>query len=181
MQHDTAKLEQVSASAQDPVPVRFAKNDPQDPAEGWSRWKRYRGAQRSSQVALARVLTLSLFSTRAGHVCHVLLGLQRVGACRQPLGSAADAEELTFAAPSPAQANGAASGGFREDHPGVTTNVFQASSFTYLAMLGIGPLVLAPVSETFGRRPQIVICTFMWVNCVCTLSTSSRESSSRRD
>lgn len=26
-------------------------------------------------------------------------------------------------------------------------------------MLGLGPLILAPVSETFGRRPQIVICT----------------------
>lgn len=43
----------------------------------------------------------------------------------------------------------------------MTTSVFQTSSFTYLAMLGIGPLVLAPVSETFGRRPQIVVCTFM--------------------
>ncbi|TNY16927.1 major facilitator superfamily domain-containing protein, partial [Rhodotorula diobovata] len=117
MQHDTAKLEQVSASAQDPVPVRFAKNDPQDPAEGWSRWKRY------------RALALAMY--------------------------------VTYCSAFNASANGAASGGFREDHPGVTTNVFQASSFTYLAMLGIGPLVLAPVSETFGRRPQIVICTFI--------------------
>jgi len=44
MNHDTAKLEQVNASVQAPVPVRFAKGDPEDPAEGWSRLKRYRGA-----------------------------------------------------------------------------------------------------------------------------------------
>lgn len=62
------------------------------------------------------------------------------------------------------QANGAASGGFRKEHPGTSATVFQVSSFTYLAMLGIGPLVLAPVSETFGRRPQITICTFMCVS-----------------
>ncbi|GAA5837618.1 hypothetical protein JCM9279_006807 [Rhodotorula babjevae] len=117
MNHDTAKLEQVNASVQAPVPVRFAKGDPEDPAEGWSRLKRY------------RALALAMF--------------------------------VTYCSAFNASANGAASGGFREDHPGVTTNDFQASSFTYLAMLGIGPLVLAPVSETFGRRPQIVICTFI--------------------
>lgn len=44
------------------------------------------------------------------------------------------------------QANGSASAGFREDHPGVSSQVFQTSSFTYLVMLGVGPLVLAPVS-----------------------------------
>ncbi|GAA5896447.1 hypothetical protein JCM8208_001877 [Rhodotorula glutinis] len=117
MNHDSAKLEQVNASVQAPVPVRFAKHDPEDPAEGWSRLKRY------------RALALAMF--------------------------------VTYCSAFNASANGAASGGFREDHPGVTANVFQASSFTYLAMLGIGPLVLAPVSETFGRRPQIVICTFI--------------------
>ncbi|GAA5822963.1 hypothetical protein JCM11251_004438 [Rhodosporidiobolus azoricus] len=96
------------------IPVRFAKNDPDDPAEGWSKWKRYRA------LALAMAVTYtSAFN---------------------------------------ATANGAASGGFRADHPGVSAIEFQTSSFAYLVMLGIGPLVLAPVSETFGRRPQIVLC-----------------------
>lgn len=29
-------------------------------------------------------------------------------------------------------------------------------------MLGIGPLVFAPVSETYGRRPMLVILTFLY-------------------
>ncbi|KWU46452.1 MFS general substrate transporter [Rhodotorula sp. JG-1b] len=99
------------------VAVKFAKGDPEDPATGWPRAKRYRA---------------------------LLLAMA-----------------VTYASAFNATANGAASGGFRKEHPDVTTSVFQTSSFTYLAMLGIGPLVLAPVSETFGRRPQIVVCTFI--------------------
>ncbi|GAA6024106.1 hypothetical protein JCM11491_005995 [Sporobolomyces phaffii] len=68
---------------------------------------------------------------------------------------------ITYVSAFNASANGAASGGFIKHHKGVTSNDFQASSFTYLVMLGIGPLILAPVSETFGRRPQLVICTFI--------------------
>ncbi|BGP29998.1 hypothetical protein JCM10296v2_001750 [Rhodotorula toruloides] len=68
---------------------------------------------------------------------------------------------VTYLSAYNASANGAASAGFRKEHPSVSASVFQASSFTYLAMLGIGPLVLAPVSEATGRRPQIVICTFV--------------------
>ncbi|BGP37884.1 hypothetical protein JCM10450v2_001820 [Rhodotorula kratochvilovae] len=118
MHHGASKHEDVVVpSGQEAIAVRFAKNDPDNPTEGWSRWKRY------------RALALAMF--------------------------------VTYCSAFNASANGAASAGFREDHPGVSTSVFQASSFTYLAMLGIGPLVLAPVSETFGRRPQIVICTFI--------------------
>ncbi|GAA5945293.1 hypothetical protein JCM1841_002722 [Sporobolomyces salmonicolor] len=74
--------------------------------------------------------------------------------------TAAIAMLVTYLSAFNASANGAASGGFIKEHP-VTSEVFQTSSFTYLAMLGIGPLILAPVSETFGRRPQLVICTFI--------------------
>ncbi|GAA5854505.1 hypothetical protein JCM3766R1_004925 [Sporobolomyces carnicolor] len=68
---------------------------------------------------------------------------------------------ITYVSAFNASANGTASGGFRKSHQGVTSNEFQVTSFTYLVMLGIGPLILAPVSETFGRRPQLVICTFI--------------------
>ncbi|GAA6004571.1 hypothetical protein JCM10207_000941 [Rhodosporidiobolus poonsookiae] len=112
--HSPVKQEFAQAEA---VPVRFAKGDPEDPAEGWSRAKRY------------RALALAMF--------------------------------VTYTSAFNASGNGAASAGFRADHPGVSTADFQTSSFTYLAMLGIGPLILAPVSETFGRRPQIVICLFV--------------------
>ncbi|GAA6042758.1 hypothetical protein JCM8097_007461 [Rhodosporidiobolus ruineniae] len=113
-QHSPVKNE-FAASNGEPVAVRFAKGDPEDPAEGWRKMQRY------------TALALAMF--------------------------------VTYTSAFNATANGAASGGFREDHPGTTSVVFQTSSFTYLAMLGIGPLILAPVSETFGRRPQIVICT----------------------
>ncbi|GAA5868942.1 hypothetical protein JCM3774_006798 [Rhodotorula dairenensis] len=99
------------------VAVKFAKDDPEDPATGWPRAKRYRA---------------------------LLLAMA-----------------VTYASAFNATANGAASSGFRKEHPDVSASIFQVSSFTYLAMLGIGPLVLAPVSETFGRRPQIVVCTFV--------------------
>ncbi|GAA5885304.1 hypothetical protein JCM6882_009560 [Rhodosporidiobolus microsporus] len=119
-QHSPVKQE-FSAAAGEAVPVRFAKNDPEDPAEGWSKWKRYRA------LALAMAVTYtSAFN---------------------------------------ATANGAASSGFRADHPDVTSTEFQTSSFSYLVMLGLGPLVLAPVSETFGRRPQIVLCLFVITIC----------------
>ncbi|GAA5968052.1 hypothetical protein JCM11641_003713 [Rhodosporidiobolus odoratus] len=108
---------EFAAGVSEGVPVRFAKNDPEDPAEGWSRWKRYRA-----------------------------LGL---------------AMAVTYTSAFNATANGAASKGFRADHPGVSSIEFQTSSFAYLVMLGLGPLILAPVSETFGRRPQIVICLFV--------------------
>jgi MFS family permease len=36
-------------------------------------------------------------------------------------------------------------------------------------MLALGPLVLAPVSETFGRRPQIIVCTAMYVSLLFLL------------
>lgn len=68
---------------------------------------------------------------------------------------------ITYVSAFNASANGAASGGFIRSHEGTTDDVFQVTSFTYLVMLGIGPLILAPVSETFGRRPQLVICTFI--------------------
>ncbi|GAA5848440.1 hypothetical protein JCM8547_004514 [Rhodosporidiobolus lusitaniae] len=103
--------------AGEPVAVKFAKDDPDSPTEGWSKWKRYR--------ALA------------------------LGLC------------VAYVSAFNASGNGAASAGFRADHPSVDSTTFQVSSFTYLAMLGLGPLILAPVSETFGRRPQIVICSFI--------------------
>ncbi|KAI5478785.1 hypothetical protein MNV49_004611 [Pseudohyphozyma bogoriensis] len=57
-----------------------------------------------------------------------------------------------------ATANGAASGKLvKQFH--TTSSIFQTSSFTYLVMLGIGPMVFAPVSESFGRRPTLVILT----------------------
>ncbi|BGO89528.1 hypothetical protein NBRC10512_003989 [Rhodotorula toruloides] len=116
-EHAPATKHEFASTQGEPVIVRFAKGDPEDPAEGWSRWKRYRA------LGLAMLVTyLSAYN---------------------------------------ASANGAASAGFRKEHPSVSASVFQASSFTYLAMLGIGPLVLAPVSEATGRRPQIVICTFV--------------------
>ncbi|GAA5828309.1 hypothetical protein JCM5353_003296 [Sporobolomyces roseus] len=68
---------------------------------------------------------------------------------------------VTYVSAFNASANGAASPGFLKSHEGVSSEEFQASSFTYLVMLGIGPLILAPVSETFGRRPQLIICTFI--------------------
>ncbi|GJN88631.1 hypothetical protein Rhopal_001597-T1 [Rhodotorula paludigena] len=108
---------EFAALSGEPVPVRFEPGDPEDPATGWGRWKRY------------RMMALACF--------------------------------VTYCSAFNASANGAASGGFIADHPSVTSTVFQTSSFTYLAMLGIGPLVLAPISETFGRRPQIWICTFV--------------------
>ncbi|BGP05970.1 hypothetical protein JCM10049v2_001789 [Rhodotorula toruloides] len=115
--HPPATKHEFASTQGEPVIVRFAKGDPEDPAEGWSRWKRYRA------LGLAMLVTyLSAYN---------------------------------------ASANGAASAGFRKEHPSVSASVFQASSFTYLAMLGIGPLVLAPVSEATGRRPQIVVCTFV--------------------
>ncbi|GAA6061662.1 hypothetical protein JCM10212_000845 [Sporobolomyces blumeae] len=80
---------------------------------------------------------------------------------KQKLRGLAAALMITYVSAFNASANGAASSGFREAHPGVSTEVFQASSFTYLAMLGIGPLILAPISETFGRRPQLVYCSFI--------------------
>ncbi|ORY72935.1 MFS general substrate transporter [Leucosporidium creatinivorum] len=60
-----------------------------------------------------------------------------------------------------AAANGAVSSGFRKEHPDVSATVFQCSSLVYLAMLGIGPLILAPVSETFGRRPMLASLTLL--------------------
>ncbi|BGP13809.1 hypothetical protein JCM10213v2_001747 [Rhodosporidiobolus nylandii] len=108
---------EFTSTVGEPVPVRFAKDDPEDPAEGWGRWKRYRA-----------------------------LGL---------------AMAVTYTSAFNATANGAASAGFRKDHSGVSSLDFQATSTAYLAMLGIGPLILAPVSETYGRRPQIVICLFI--------------------
>ncbi|GAA5933008.1 uncharacterized protein JCM15063_002268 [Sporobolomyces koalae] len=97
-------------------PVRFAKDDPEDPFQ-WPLAKKMR-------MFMAALL-------------------------------------ITYVSAFNASANGAASGGFRKSHPGVSDEDFQASSFTYLVMLGIGPLLLAPISETFGRRSQLVICTFI--------------------
>lgn len=42
-----------------------------------------------------------------------------------------------------------------------SSSLLQTSSFAFLVMLGIGPLVLAPVSETFGRRWMLVSLTFL--------------------
>ncbi|GAA5911084.1 uncharacterized protein JCM6883_004264 [Sporobolomyces salmoneus] len=110
------KQEFETSPAQGGVPVRFAKDDLDDPFN-WGLGKK----MRMFLCALA----------------------------------------ITYVSAFNASANGTASSGFIKDHEGVTSNEFQVTSFTYLVMLGIGPLILAPVSETFGRRPQLVICTFI--------------------
>ncbi|TIA92726.1 hypothetical protein E3P99_00476 [Wallemia hederae] len=43
----------------------------------------------------------------------------------------------------------------------VSGSVFLTSSFTYNAALGLGPLFLAPLSESYGRRPMIVLLLFV--------------------
>lgn len=39
-----------------------------------------------------------------------------------------------------------------------TTNTVVATTTGFVTMLGVGPLILAPLSETFGRRKLYIIC-----------------------
>lgn len=66
---------------------------------------------------------------------------------------------VSFTSAFNATANGSASAGVMKSFPGTTSSVFQTSSFTYLFMLGAGPLLCSPISEAFGRRPMLVILT----------------------
>ncbi|GAA5983469.1 hypothetical protein JCM11641_005819 [Rhodosporidiobolus odoratus] len=65
---------------------------------------------------------------------------------------------ITFTSTYNSTANGSVKSGVREAF-GVSSEVFQVSSFAYQLMLGVGPLFLAPISETFGRRPMLIILT----------------------
>lgn len=44
-----------------------------------------------------------------------------------------------------------------------TESAVMASTTGFLVFLGIGPLVLAPLSETFGRRKLYLICFSVFV------------------
>ncbi|GAA5862316.1 hypothetical protein JCM8547_007601 [Rhodosporidiobolus lusitaniae] len=66
---------------------------------------------------------------------------------------------ITFTSTYNSTANGSV-GSAVEKEFGVSAEVFQVSSFAQL-MLGVGPLLLAPISETFGRRPMLLILTFL--------------------
>lgn len=44
------------------------------------------------------------------------------------------------------------------DSFGVTADSIVGATTGYVVMLGIGPLVLAPLSETFGRRRLYIVC-----------------------
>ncbi|KAK4498246.1 hypothetical protein PRZ48_010903 [Zasmidium cellare] len=46
----------------------------------------------------------------------------------------------------------------QESFPGSTRQSIIAGQAVFVMMLGIGPLFLAPMSETFGRRPVFLIC-----------------------
>ncbi|GAA5903831.1 hypothetical protein JCM6882_001327 [Rhodosporidiobolus microsporus] len=65
---------------------------------------------------------------------------------------------ITFTSTYNSTANGSAGSGVEEEF-GVSSDVFQVSSFAYQLMLGVGPLFLAPISETYGRRPMLIILT----------------------
>lgn len=79
------KHEYVSEGA---VAVKFAKGDPEDPATGWPRAKRYRGASQHVNVRISRskLLTPEILSplrwassrsSSARHGSHLRLGVQR--------------------------------------------------------------------------------------------------------
>ncbi|GAA6017150.1 hypothetical protein JCM10207_002552 [Rhodosporidiobolus poonsookiae] len=65
---------------------------------------------------------------------------------------------ITFTSCYNSTGNGAAKSGVMKEF-GISEDVFQVSSFAYQLMLGVGPLFLAPISETFGRRPMLVALT----------------------
>ncbi|TIA91863.1 hypothetical protein E3P81_01764 [Wallemia ichthyophaga] len=62
---------------------------------------------------------------------------------------------LNFVSAFNATGNSAAKAGVTAEF-GISGSVFLTSSFTYNAALGLGPLFLAPLSESYGRRPMIV-------------------------
>ncbi|GAA5956178.1 hypothetical protein JCM21900_006829 [Sporobolomyces salmonicolor] len=65
---------------------------------------------------------------------------------------------ITFTSTYNSTSNGAAGKGVEEEF-GISSEVFQVSGFAYQLMLGVGPLFLAPISETFGRRKMLVLLT----------------------
>ncbi|GAA6033954.1 hypothetical protein JCM8097_000426 [Rhodosporidiobolus ruineniae] len=65
---------------------------------------------------------------------------------------------ITFTSTYNSAGNGSVGEGVEKEF-GVSAEIFQVSSFAYQLMLGVGPLLLAPLSETFGRRPMLVTVT----------------------
>ncbi|KAK4703621.1 hypothetical protein P7C70_g2595, partial [Phenoliferia sp. Uapishka_3] len=68
---------------------------------------------------------------------------------------------ITFTSTFNSAAQGSTSKGFRVEHHDVTSEVYLTSNFAYQLMLGVGPLFLAPLSETYGRRPMLVVLSFI--------------------
>ncbi|KAI5474648.1 hypothetical protein MNV49_002692 [Pseudohyphozyma bogoriensis] len=110
------KVQQTKVeSDNEPVAVFFGKDDPENPQDGWSSWKKW------------RVLFVALF--------------------------------ITFTSTFNSAGEGAVSAGFRKEHPNISSELFITSNFAYQLMLGIGPLLLSPISETFGRRNMLIALT----------------------
>ncbi|KAM0754246.1 MFS general substrate transporter [Meredithblackwellia eburnea MCA 4105] len=68
---------------------------------------------------------------------------------------------ITFTSTFNSAGQGSVSSGFRKEHPSITSEVFITSNFAYQLMLGVGPLFLAPLSESFGRRPMLCVLSFI--------------------
>lgn len=136
----------------EPIPVAF--NGPQDPEnpQGWSAVKRWRG--RSIATLIGGNTADDIYSP--AHRFDGLLHERFQCFSKAELGFRFEFRLTRFL-----QSYGATSAGFRKEHTGVSSDLYQLGGAAFLIMLGIGPLVLAPVSETFGRRPMLASLTLL--------------------
>jgi len=114
MEKHSAMKQEFETTQQGAVPVRFARGDSEDPFN-WPLKKKLR-----MFMAAVVVTYVSAFNASANGSSSISI---------DPSHSQTD---LICENP------GAASPGFLKEHEGVSSEDFQASSFTYLVMLGIG-------------------------------------------